>query len=441
MRRHIGIMFGHWLGLVLMAGSLIFFGQAVLSTNRAFATGADNFDDNSRDVTKWGDDIIVHGKCALNEVNGRLEYTCQSASNWDEVHRPWILTELPYNADWEMQIDITNETQLTMNDQWTGFGIGIISPYTYENAIYADFYASTYGGLPAIKGFWAELDTPSDYFGTGTGSLGVTVGAIRLVFNSATKVVSVYYDSDPSNGYQWIEYASFGVGGSGGYDGTANWGLAETDKFLPFVYGYSEITNIASGQLYGDNFQETGGVVPPPPDPPEGTIGTEITINGSSFGTKKGKALIGSVAAKVLTWADGTITCMVTKVPLPAGVYAVTISPQPYKTHPRLILNPGFAVKNPEIVLVSPGNGVPDTEVTITGSFVSTKKGKVYLEYLDKGQTKKKSCKVTYWYMNPTDGASEIRFIVPKLNSGDYTLKVTNKVGTAQTTFTVDPLP
>jgi len=144
---------------------------------------------------------------------------------------------------------------------------------------------------------------------------------------------------------------------------------------------------------------------------------------------------------KVLTWADKTITCSVTKVPLPTGVYAVTVSPQPYKMHPSLIITPGFAVKNPEIVLVSPDHGIPNTEVTVTGSFVSTKKGKVYLEYLDNGQTKKKNCKVTYWYMNPTDGASEIRFIVPKADSGSYTLKVTNKVGAAQTTFTVDPSP
>ena len=76
---------------------------------------------------------------------------------------------------------------------------------------------------------------------------------------------------------------------------------------------------------------------------------------------------------------------------------------------------------------------IPYTEVIITGSFVSTKKGKVYLEYLDEGQIKKKNCTVTCWDMNPANGASEVRFILPKLGSGDYTLRVTNKVGTAQT--------
>jgi hypothetical protein len=271
-----------------------------------------------------------------------------------------------------------------------------------------------------------------------TGGLGVTHGAVRMAFNSGTKVITVFYDLDTGNGYQWVQYGSFGLAGTGGADFNTDWGLTDADLFLLYVYGYSDHMTITSGQLFGDNFVESGGVVPPPPQPPEGTIGTEITMNGSSFGTKKGKVLIDSVPAKVLTWADGTITCSVTKVPLPPGAYAVTINPQPYKTHPPLILTSGFVVKNPEIVLVSPDHGIPGAEVIITGSFFSTKKGKVYLEYLDKGHIKKKNCKVTSWYMNPANGASEIRFIVPKLNSGDYTLKVTNKVGTAQTTFTID---
>jgi hypothetical protein len=45
--------------------------------------------------------------------------------------------------------------------------------------------------------------------------------------------------------------------------------------------------------------------------------------------------------------------------------------------------------------------------------------------------------------MDPVTGASELRFVVPKLSksflAGTYQLVVTNKIGTVQTTFAVGP--
>jgi hypothetical protein len=172
---------------------------------------------------------------------------------------------------------------------------------------------------------------------------------------------------------------------------------------------------------------------------PSGTIGTEGVIYGTGFGTKKGKVLIGGFAAKVVTWEDDKITGLLKKVPLSAGTYDVIVMPQPYKTSPRITFPYAFTVIKPQIGLHFIQHGTPGTEITAAAMFLGTKKGKVYLEYLDNGQPKKKNCKVKSWTMDPSSGVSEIRFVVPKLNSRDYTLKVTNKVGMDQTTFTVDP--
>lgn len=56
------------------------------------------------------------------------------------------------------------------------------------------------------------------------------------------------------------------------------------------------------------------------PFPTEGTIGTVITIDGSNFGDKKGKVLIGEVAAKIAKdgWTDAFITCEIKK-PMATG--------------------------------------------------------------------------------------------------------------------------
>jgi hypothetical protein len=182
----------------------------------------------------------------------------------------------------------------------------------------------------------------------------------------------------------------------------------------------------------------------PQPSVSEGSIGTELTIAGFGFGDKKGKVLLGDVATKITSWTDTRITGTVKKVPLPVGPYYVSITS---KTIGTITLDDPFNVKDPELGPLSDNNnsGVSEDEITVYGNFFGIKKGKVYLEYLSNGQTKKKNCKVTFWYMNPKNGASELRFVVPKLSNSfpasAYPLKVDNKIGiaTASTNFTILP--
>jgi hypothetical protein len=207
--------------------------------------------------------------------------------------------------------------------------------------------------------------------------------------------------------------------------------------------GYTNIEEIAAGTFPGDPNDFPNA---PPPNilaiPTEGTIGTEVVLTGSGFDTKKGKVVIGNAYAKIAkdAWTDTTISFTVKKI-IPAGPHDVTIYTQPYGATPPIILPSGFTVMNPELAPLSPSSGSPGTEIAISGAFFSTKKGKVYLEDPSTGKLKK--CKVTSWSMDPATGASELRFVVPKLSknflTGTYQLVITNKVGTVQKTFTVGP--
>jgi hypothetical protein len=179
--------------------------------------------------------------------------------------------------------------------------------------------------------------------------------------------------------------------------------------------------------------------------PAAGTFGTEFTISGSGLGAKKGKIVLssGSVSATLKIakdgWADTLISSTLGKA-LPPGVYDVTVYLQPYKTTPPILLPGAFEIEVPALDTLAVSSGPPGTEITITGDFFGTKKGKVSIEGLKKGNPKTQNCKVTFWVMDANSGESQLRFLVPKgLDPGTYPLTVTNKVGSSVvgTTFTI----
>ena len=84
--------------------------SAALLTNecRAGLNGSDDFNDSSKDPTRWGADFTT-GVGLLTETNGRLEYTTSGVpTGFDFVARPWILNSASYTQNWEFQIDVNS---------------------------------------------------------------------------------------------------------------------------------------------------------------------------------------------------------------------------------------------------------------------------------------------------------------------------------------------
>lgn len=377
---------------------------------------------NSIDPALWGLDE-VKGQGQLNETNGRLEYTTTgSGTSLDSSDRP-LRRRFPYNAPWTIQIDATNTTT---SGTFNSFGINVESSKGNGDSIEVE--------LASFSGAWAEFYENHDSIAFASGMAPGTTATIRISFNSTTKVFTVSY----LNG-TWIDFGTFGINGAGGSNGNANWELIDTDYFKAYIFGYSEDIAVSSGEMYGDNFGETGGIPIPPTElvVTEGTTGTEIIITGADFGTKKGKVLLGPDGKTKLKiakdgWRDDRIVGTLNKVPLAAGLYpapfevSVITKSKPPET---FTATDTFTVTNPVIDTVFPPSDAFGETIEITGRFFGAKKGKVYLDNAGKMQ----SCKVASWVMDKTSGDSTVTFIVPKLPNGVYPLYVTNKkVGTSQ---------
>lgn len=172
----------------------------------------------------------------------------------------------------------------------------------------------------------------------------------------------------------------------------------------------------------------------------EGTIGSVFTIVGEGFGTRKPKvylemqaegAEIKTYPVKVNTWSDTSLTCLWKKKAL-AGDYGLWVKPRTKGAEPIYVGL--FRIMPPSIHDVEPFMPSLGETVTVSGTFFSSKKPKIYLENTSKTVTKK--CRVTGYVMDSATGESSLQFVAPfDITEGD-TLVLENKVGEDTFVFT-----
>ena len=236
----------------------------------AFADNADNFNDNSKDASKWGTDTVT-ANGVLDETNKRLQYTCASLVPENQSERPWKLTRFPYNADWEIQFDTYNATTPIIAGQVCSMGVTILSPLSGGDFLYHELYRVSHGTGDGI-GVNADLTNDDlNVVSEDTGDLAINRVALLVRWDSKKKVMECLYDKNPEDGFQWIELASMGLSGADGTSGNTDWGMDAKDQFFVSVYGYSSTMKVSAGQMYLDNFSERGGVTPDQVERPKPT--------------------------------------------------------------------------------------------------------------------------------------------------------------------------
>ena len=265
--------------------------------------GGDDFNDNAVNSSKWGEDYIT-GNGTLSETNQRLEFTVTSPSEEDETLRPWILGLGSKTNDWEIVLDVRNIALPAATNQVSSFGIEVVSLSDYGNSIYMEIYASTLYMVPIQlrRGFkTALLCNTGETAYADSSHIGVTDGAVRLLYSPGPAVVTAYGDlNGSSDGYTWIKLGSFGVNGSSGETAIATWDLSANEPFAVAVYGFAANLVITNATMYGDNFSALG-LVSIQPD-------LNMTNRGSSFGpswphSALGFRLEGSVSLKPSDWS------------------------------------------------------------------------------------------------------------------------------------------
>jgi hypothetical protein len=229
-------------------------------------SGSDDFNDNVKDSSKWGPAIAI-GICNFTERNHELELTTSAAGNQVLVLQPWILNTASLSSDWEIVARAGNLSEPDLfSSQSCSLGVAVLSSITVSEYVYIGLYASTLGGPPLRRGFVSGLTHSTlDIAQADSFDIGVSAGAVRLLFDSRTRVITSYYDSGiMSEGYSWVKLGSFGVQGNNGETGNTNWDLSGPQPFIVGVYGAAINLNVAADLAVVDDFS----VLTASPDPP-----------------------------------------------------------------------------------------------------------------------------------------------------------------------------
>lgn len=241
--------------------------------------------DGFSDATNWNlNPAWQQGTSSFTITGGRLDYLSANpvANSNNNAAITWLPATYSYLTSWEAQVDVHARPVSSSNPNETVLGTG----YYFYGSLSAvgNSYA---GGTPNVMSaaimrpsgttqafqisyylMGQRYEKPSNQLGVpypATAVNSTTDAALRLTFNSTTKVLTAYYDADgAASGYTWVPIASIDIDSDMNTvtAGTQNWGMTNSDAFTLALEATSGNNVYVNGDVWFDNFSVT--VIPEP---------------------------------------------------------------------------------------------------------------------------------------------------------------------------------
>jgi len=223
----------------------------------AALNGSDDFNDNSKDPSKWGTDFVLGTVGRLTETNARLEFTTSGIPDHSTlVARPWILNFGTSTQNWEVHYDVS-VPQLGFPEALCGLGISLSTNLDPGNIFSIDLFTSTNGGGERVFKIKFAANG-SEQWTLAESSTASTYAGLRIAFDASTKVLSAYYDENgPTSGYSWTLLGSTNI--------STAWSISPATEFGVLVAARVEESSrlvTSADNLFGDNFYATSETPP-----------------------------------------------------------------------------------------------------------------------------------------------------------------------------------
>ncbi len=223
---------------------------AVALATPANLFGADNFNDDVRDPTKWGTDDSENTGM-LTEIDGRLEYTGQAPEDpfGGFAERPWILNTGSYTEDWEARVDV-HVAEKTLAEDGNDTRM-VLVVYGEDQSAEVQLEIKHENGAPRRRFRFTNEQDEEEIANTTA-----TDAALRIHFNAAQKVLTLSYDANgPIGGYTWTTLKTIDVDAL-----TSDWLMDDASRFTLAIFGEHEGVTVEPGEAWADNFEATSAL-------------------------------------------------------------------------------------------------------------------------------------------------------------------------------------
>ena len=219
-------------------------------TSHANLNGSDNFNDNSKDLTKWGTDFadptVVLG--TLTETNQRLQYSATGIPSQEQAVRPWIANTGSYTSDWNVQMDV-NVPILTLGaGQRIQFDLVVWNGADVSDNLDLNLRQDSIQG----RGFHSNLRTNAVVQASGpiASTTPLTLAAIRIRYDAASTTLFAEWAVVGTNSFTTFDSRDVAAAG---------WGMNASSVFGVGAAGGSRgsLAVSSSDNVSGDNFVAT----------------------------------------------------------------------------------------------------------------------------------------------------------------------------------------
>ena len=219
--------------------------------------GSDDFNDNSKDLAKWGTDI-VGGSGTLTETSHVLQYTASGSSDPESSLRSWIANNLSFTSDWTLQLDVNVPNLTLTRGQRYEFGLQVSNGDHSTDFFTTGLRLNNASGTP-IREFHSsfKVNGADQVIGGVNSTTTSTSAAVRIRYDAASNTLFAEFDANGAvGGYNFTTFDSRNIAG---------WNMTAISVFNAGAGGISKGNVVISftDNVSGDNFL----AVPVVPEP------------------------------------------------------------------------------------------------------------------------------------------------------------------------------
>jgi hypothetical protein len=227
---------------------------------QANLAGVDDFNDNSKDTSLWGDDVVEENiGVTLTETNQAVYLTGTAEVYYEcDYLRPWIKNTGSYGEDWSVHVEVNIPNIALGAGHGVGLSLEVVNladpeDYAFVYFLYAEYGGGYGSGRDLIAEVKANERTVSGPTFAATSS---THAAMRLRWDASDTTLYMQYDSDGgANGFGWTTLDSANLS-----SGETDWDMVANSDFGVCIgafleaVGDSSVTVTQSDEVKMDNF-------------------------------------------------------------------------------------------------------------------------------------------------------------------------------------------